>query len=1425
VAQAPTPPGVSRGRGWTPGPPFRGREGLAGFRALYFRVGLGRAGAVGKVTVRALLCLLTLAATLAPLPRPAVAQDWDVKRDPFDRKVAARYKRILAQNPGDKDALAKLRGMYKRYRSVKQLIGEYEKELAAKPKDFTTLVLLGHLQLGEGKQAEALAYYEKASALRPNDPTLSSSLGDLYRQAGDVDKARTAYEGALARTGDKNRKKQLLRALAAIALDKNDIVAARTYFDKYIELDPNDAQVRLDLADALARHKQYDQAIAILRKSEERLRADPARRIEVISRIGQTFEAAGKDDDAIREYRRAMSATQKGYYLRKELTERIIEIHRRKQDLNVLVAELEKEWKPAARDYFEWDVLARLYEETGMNEKALDAYRKAVAKAPHELETQRRLIALYENSGREADALKQYEAVIAVAPGEPRFQLELAERLWRRGDEKKALALLRRVESRFGGDAGVQSALADLYTRWGKEDLALKSYERLVTIEPAEVSHLVNLGDQHFQRGDKKRALAIWRRIIGHKSATGYARLGEVYAEHDMLAEALDMYARALKLKPKDPDLYKGRASVFERQRRLPEAVADWEKALSLLPQGKAHRPTRRDARRQIVNLLKRAGGRSLNDRVDRWERAFAGKPPDVEAGYFLSEVHLRQGHYKAARSVLEKLLTLATDDLDAMEQLVKVYKSQHEYDRAIALLEKLAAAQPGRERDYFNQIAEIKTILHKDDEAIEWARKAVARSPKDPVAHMQMAERYKDMQKYELAIAAYQKTIELDPRNYQAYFALARLYRNKHELIAAGKLYREVLERSTDEETLHKAAREAVNLEELTGKLGELERTMVPLAFSLAHKGVYRVILVELYDRYVPTLVERWRRGNASEKQAAQKELERLGAHGLKPLLEALSDERDPVQQRIAVSVLGYLGNKGAAAPLVRIARQNAPAQGTKPRIGTLTPTLEIDMRVEALVGAGRLGDPRTIPDLIQLGNHAEVAMREAAVFALGMTGDKRALAPLSAALDDRRDSVQTLACLGLARLAERKATASGRLAAVVRDGGRRDETRAACAFALGVSGDRGAVAPLGELLAEGQGEAQRLAAWSLGRIGDRRALPALLTAYFAKRERVRAAVAWALPRVAAGQSGGGEAVRFIDYPMKNGKLDVRAAVALLAPLDGDPPLAPGLLVGHERELARGLREAMERHRDAILRVLEDLDARPSGIALGPLTSRLDQASPRERAQVNAALDRIGAEILPAVEKLAGHRDPLVRRRALSVAGKIAAPEVKPLLERALSDDEISVREGAMRACAHFVARRGAKAGDLVKRVVERLSAANWQERVSAARALGDFGVHADREALARAALGDDKAFVREAAVVSLGRVSLRGAAPAMYQAADSAREKVPEVRQAAVEALAAAAQRGDERARSALVGIAEKDPSAAVRGAAKRPRGSEKK
>src|SRR4051812_48740622 len=78
--------------------------------------------------------------------------DWGVTRDPFDKTVIARYKAILAKNPHDASALAKLLEMYRRYRTVDQLKEEYAKG----KEDWASLVVRGRLERATGDEADAL---------------------------------------------------------------------------------------------------------------------------------------------------------------------------------------------------------------------------------------------------------------------------------------------------------------------------------------------------------------------------------------------------------------------------------------------------------------------------------------------------------------------------------------------------------------------------------------------------------------------------------------------------------------------------------------------------------------------------------------------------------------------------------------------------------------------------------------------------------------------------------------------------------------------------------------------------------------------------------------------------------------------------------------------------------------------------------------------------------------------------------------------------------------------------------------------------------------------------------------------------------------------------------------------------------------------
>lgn len=1324
--------------------------------------------------------VLAATAVAAALPAAAWAQpddDWNVTRDPFDKAVIGKLKGILARNPNDADALAKLLSLYRRYRTVELLRKEYADALAAKPTDVSLLVVSGRLARSDRDDATALALFERAIAVR-QDPAVLVEVGALRRQAGQQAEARAAFDAALAANPPKATKQKALRALADLALAAKDVDGARRYFEDYIALEPGNVALRLELGDALAGAGRHADAIAVYTDAEQRLGTDPARRVEVVARIGAALEGAGDEDGAVATYRRAIKLVPRGYYLEQELTARIVDIYRRKQTLTELIAYYEREWPVARRGHFEWATLGGLYEETGEQDRAVTAFQKAVAKAPYELETQRRLIQLLEATGRDELALAQYEVVARVAPGEARFQLELAERYWRSKGEAKALATAKKLEARFPTDPGVLSAVADLYLRWSKDDLALAVLERLARIEPDDPDHLITLGEQYHQRGQVDRALATWKRIASGKSAEALARLGDVLAEHDQPAEGLVYYGKALKLSADKPELYRGRGAILERQRAFGEAMADYEKALSLLVKP-SERTARRDLRERIVNLLGRwDGGSHRAPYLQRWERAFAATPPSLDAGYFLAVYHRRFSQRDQVAKILERLHTASPEDHETTIELIRLLIERAEptgLERAAAMALEMAKADPSREREAYDLVAETKKAARQDAEAIEWSRKALDKNPNDPAAYQRLAERYAEILKIDEAIAAYHKTIELAPRNWDAFFKLAALHQQRrYDDGVASELYRRILRQATDDDTLERAGKAAIALDEINQTLGELERVLAPLSAIMSHKPIYRKLLLDLYLRYVPRLVARARHGTPEVRAAVRTELDRLGQGGMKPLLEALADESQPQQRAAAVVVLGHLGNRGAALPLVRVAREEPPVlDPSAPRkLGTLRNTLELDARIAALVAAGRLADPRVVGEVVPLLASDEAGLREAATFALARVAEPRATAALATALRDRLPSVVALACL-----APRAELRAAKLA-IVADASRPDLTRAACAAGLADAGPT-AVPTLARAVTDNTGETQRLAAYALGAIGDARAVDALLTAYLTRAGQDRGDLMAALTRLAGGRAG---ALTGTDeFPMRAGKLDLATMVSGLAsgPTDGGDPAA--LVIGREAAIAKALTAALGSHHDAALAALDDLDQAPDRLSLGELTP-----APLSPAAATA-LTTIGAAIAPAVLPHLGADDPKLAARAVSVAAKLDGAAAERAIIAATAEARPLVRLAAIAA----LGARPSPTPAMVAALTERLKAPAWQDRRAAALALGQLGARGDVAAVL-AAVGDRKVLVREAVAEALGRI---GGAAVVDGLLTLAGDPAAAVRAAATRGLAAST---DPRARA---------------------------
>jgi tetratricopeptide (TPR) repeat protein len=655
------------------------------------------------------VALVLVLLTARALAQPA---DWSPHRDPFDPQVVARYKQILARDPHDVNALAKLQQLYRSFRTIDALESEY----AAAPEDHGTLVVRARLRLARNDNPGALELFAKATAADPGDARAWLAVGSLQRHAGEHAKARAAFDQALAATPPKPLAEEALRALIEIAVVTKDVAEIDAGYTRLLALEPGDVELWIARGDALANAGRLEGALDAFAAAERMLDGNPQRKLDVIAHRGNVLEQLHDDRGALAEYKRAIALAPPGYYLVTELTERFIAIYRRQKALPTLIERLEKEWPERTRGHREWNTLGTLYGEVGDRPHAIVALQHAAKIAPGEIETQRRLIALLEQAGRHDAATAQYAAAIKAAPGDSTLALELAARTWQT-DKVGASAILHRLATRDARDPEVLRAIADLYTKWGVHSVARGIYEDVAKLEPEDEDHWLSVARSYAATGDFDGALAAWDRVA-HRQPGALLRLGELMLDEGAYDQAITALTESIELDEMNPAPYRARAWAYDGISNEQAAIEDAEHELRVAP---PDGPGHRSARHHIVQLLVKSRGTDGNIGSDDWDiytkrwhdEFMVQEPPNIDAGYLLVDA------YETAEcqttmvcdsiAIVDKLAELEPDDLEVLHSQVRAYRAVNRVAEAIEKLDAFARRVPVHAKDIERQIASIK--------------------------------------------------------------------------------------------------------------------------------------------------------------------------------------------------------------------------------------------------------------------------------------------------------------------------------------------------------------------------------------------------------------------------------------------------------------------------------------------------------------------------------------------------------------------------------------------------------------------------------------------------------------------------------------------------------------------------------------------
>jgi len=535
----------------------------------------------------------------------------------------------------------------------------------------------GHEALGTvlaelGRPLDGAKEFETAAKIKPRDSGIESNLAMAYAQAGEAAKAiphfRTAdeiskqpqqagldppfydaYGRALAKAGRPGEAEQVFLAeekLTGPRADVSDAIGtlyaqqgkweeARKRFENALELDPTYVQARVHLGVVQRTQKDLQGALNTLAPAMN----ETSPNAEVLVEAGRTLAAAGRDEDALKQFDAAAKADPKTPGVQLEMAMALQRLGRQGEAVPWFQQAIERE----PTNEMALTNLGLALTLTGKGKDALEYFKRALAVNSNDPVAYKDLGVCHIQLSAFDEAIEDFKKALALEPDDPQlhYDLGLAYKFKDRTDE--AVAELRKAGQMDPKLQDPPYTLGILYMQLGRLDDAVTELKKAVALRP--------------ENGD------------------AWAILGSTLKQDSRLPEAAEALKKAIPLQPGQPGprvtlagVLAEQAGNLSQQAEAADAAGDHGKAETLRTEMKQLRSEAADYRKEAAELSRTAVSRqranfALNagnqqmlrgdiaGAIGRYQEAVAADPTFAEAHTQLAIAYERQGRADEARA------------------------------------------------------------------------------------------------------------------------------------------------------------------------------------------------------------------------------------------------------------------------------------------------------------------------------------------------------------------------------------------------------------------------------------------------------------------------------------------------------------------------------------------------------------------------------------------------------------------------------------------------------------------------------------------------------------------------------------------------------------------------------------------------------
>lgn len=334
-------------------------------------------------------------------------------------------------------------------------------------------------------------------------------------------------------------------------------------------------------------------------------------------------------------------------------------------------------------------------QQAGDREGAAAAYREVLKTLPSHIAARSNLGVVLAQLGRYEEAIEAYRAALEVDPAQHRIRLNLGIALYKATRYADAVPELAAVRAAQPDNLQARYLEADCHLRMGAFKTVIELLAPIESKHQDDLALAYMLGVAYLQEKEMAKGGLLVDRILKRgDSAEAHLMMGMAKRGGGDLAGGLEELGKAVALNPELPSVHSlyGRALLETGNRD--RARAEFEAEI-------ARNPLDFDAQLYMGVLLKE--DQAFDQAMAHFERALGVRPGDPGVRYQMVTIYVSRGETERALPVLEAIVKEAPEFLEAHVTLATVYyrlKRREDGDRHRAIVERLnkeiQAKQPG---------------------------------------------------------------------------------------------------------------------------------------------------------------------------------------------------------------------------------------------------------------------------------------------------------------------------------------------------------------------------------------------------------------------------------------------------------------------------------------------------------------------------------------------------------------------------------------------------------------------------------------------------------------------------------------------------------------------------------------------------------